>query len=145
MRPLGPLSLLLALALGHSAPARAESDVTVSYGYQRVWPAAVRFLRIDEGHAIIEKDAEAGYVLFDVADKPARKSSRGALELVRVGDRGKRDQVRLVLRISGSPSYLEQAMLERLTRKLRNELGEPSRPHKDPPPPKDPASKDPAP
>src|SRR5262245_42503694 len=44
--------------------AEARSEKHVSWDMKKVFPTAVRFLRIDEHAAIVEKDAEAGYVLF---------------------------------------------------------------------------------
>jgi hypothetical protein len=81
---------------------------------------------------IVEKDREAGYVLFDL--KEEGKTFRGALELVATRKDG-RDLVRLILRIEDRPEYVEVGMLERLERKLRGEHG--------PPPRRDPAPKDP--
>ena len=93
----------------------------------------MRFLRVDERLKIVEKDGEAGYVLFELAQDG--KTFPGALELVPV-EKGGRPGVRLVLRIEDRPSYVELAMLERLERKLRAELGSepPSRPRPEPRP-----------
>jgi len=113
------------LALGSPAPASAKTDKTVAYPAARVFPAAVRFLRVDERLTIVEKDADAGYVLFELAQDG--KTFPGALELVAVESAG-RPAVRLVLRIEDRPSYVEIAMLERLERKLRAELGSEPRP-----------------
>lgn len=107
----------------------AEATAEVSHPFERVWPAAVRFVRVDEGFPITEKDAETGYVLFEV--KEENKTFRGALEIIRVQDGEGRDAVRLRLRIEDRPSYMEQMILERLEGKLRSELGDPP-----PPPPK---------
>ena len=113
------------LALGSPAPASAKTDKTVAYPAARVFPAAVRFLRVDERLTIVEKDADAGYVMFEL--KEEGKTFPGALELVAVESAG-RPAVRLVLRIEDRPSYVEIAMLERLERKLRAELGSEPRP-----------------
>lgn len=103
-----------------AAPAAAKSEKTVVYAVAKVFPTAVRFLRIDEGVKIVEKDADAGYVMFEL--KQDGKTFPGALELVEAENAG-RPAVKLVLRIEDRPSYVEQAMLERLERKLRSELG----------------------
>ena len=88
-----------------------------------MWPAALRFLRIDEGHKLVEKDGEAGYVIFDLSDDG--KSFRGSLELIRVEDDG-RPGVRIVVHIEDRPSYMESGLLRRLLAKLRTELGAPA-------------------
>lgn len=102
------------------APVSAKTEKTVAHPAARVFPAAVRFLRIDERLAVVEKDPEAGYVLFEL--RQDGKTFPGALELVAVESNG-RSAVRLVLRIEDRPSYVEAAMIERLERKLRAELG----------------------
>jgi hypothetical protein len=120
------LSLLALLAVPGAALARSEK--TVAWELARVFPTAVRFLRIDEGVTLVEKDLEAGYVLFDL--KEEGKVFRGALELVPFEKDG-RQSVRLILRIDDRPEYVEVGMLERLERKLRSDHGAPSR--KEPP------------
>lgn len=128
------LSWLLVIALAAMAPrpAVARSEKTVAYAVARVFPAAVRFLRVDEGVEIVEKDGDAGYVLFELAQDG--KVFPGALELV-VTESAGRAAVKLVLRIEDRPSYVEVAMLERLERKLRAELGSEPPPVKPAPPP----------
>jgi hypothetical protein len=127
----------VALLCGAATPAAAQTTQDVSYGFEQVYPAAVRFLRIDQGYAIVEQDVDAGYVLFDIAED--RRTYRGALELVRIRDQEGRAAVRLVLRITDRPGYIERMLLDRLGRKLRAELGEP------PPPPRDAPAPAPAP
>ena len=127
-------ALLLMVAPGGAA---AKSEKTVAYAAAKVFPAAVRFLRVDEGVTITEKDADAGYVMFELAQDG--KTFPGALELV-VTESSGRAAVRLVLRIEDRPSYVEVAMLERLERKLRAELGsEPPVPPKPAPAPAPPS------
>ncbi|MCG8417422.1 MAG: hypothetical protein MJE77_05700 [Proteobacteria bacterium] len=107
-------------------PVQAKSQRVVFYTFEQVWPAAIRFLRVDEGFDIVERDAEAGYVLFAVNEE--NKRFRGALELVRIKDENGRQALRLVLRVEDRPSYTEISILKRLERKLRYELGEPAEP-----------------
>ena len=114
------LWLVAALLVAVPAPVVAKSEKTVVYGVAKVFPAAVRFLRVDEGVKIIEKDPDNGYVMFEL--KEEGKTFPGALEMIEAENAG-RPAVKLVLRIEDRPSYVEQAMLERLERKLRAELG----------------------
>lgn len=106
-----------------AAAAAARSQKTLAYPRDQVWPAAVRFVRVDEKLKIVEKDETAGYVLFELADEG--KTFRGALEVIAVVVDG-RPQVRFVIAIEDRPSYLEIAMLTRLEHKLRAELGSPA-------------------
>lgn len=114
-------SLLLAGALATSASAR--SDKTLTYAREAVWPTAVRFLVVDEKVKVTDKDPDAGYVLFELRDEG--KTFRGSLEVMTVV-RDKRTSVRFVLQIADRPEWMEVAMLNRLERKLRAELGSPS-------------------
>jgi hypothetical protein len=127
MWALGALLATVCVIAVPARPALAEATAEASHPFDRVWPAALRYLRVDAGFPIIEKDAEAGYVLFEV--KEEGKTFRGSLEIIRFQDRERRDAVRLRLKIEDRPTYMEQMILERLERKLRDELGDP------PPPP----------
>jgi len=124
--------LCLALAVG---VASARSEKTLAYQLDQVWPAAVRFLVVDERVKVIEKDADAGYVLFELKDDG--KVYRGSLEVMAVV-KERRTSVRFVLQIEDRPDWIEVAMLTRLERKLRSELGTPA-----PPPAKDPPKEPP--
>jgi hypothetical protein len=104
-----------------------------------VWPTAVRFLRIDEGLKIVEKDADTGYVLFELAEEG--KVFTGSVEVIRRQDDSERDAVELIVRIRDRPSYMEHAILNRMLLKIRDELGHPKAPPKKAPPKK--APKDP--
>ena len=115
-----------AMLLANASPAAAKSKRQASYEFKRVWPAAVRFIRVDEGHKIIEKDASTGYVLFEL--KEDRRTFRGALEIVKTKDSEGRSAVRLVLRLNNRPSYMEVIKLDKLLDKLKQELGEPVAP-----------------
>ncbi len=65
--------------VGWLAPGVAWSRmVAVSpYPITSVWPAAVRFLRVDRGFPVREKDESASYVLFDYTDGP--RPCRGSM------------------------------------------------------------------
>ena len=119
----------LAVALTAVAPAAAvaRSEKQVGYSAEKVWPAAVRFLRVDAGLTVTEKDQAAGYVLFELREEG--KVFPGSLELVVVDE-----AVRVVITIADRPAYIETAMLAKLERKLRAELGgpAPSTPKPDP-------------
>lgn len=128
---LATLAVAVAVIAGGAAPASARSDRTLAYLRDQVWPTAVRFLVVDEHVKITEKDAEAGYVLFELRDDG--KPFRGSLEVMTVVRDG-RTAVRFVLQIEDRPSWVELAMLARLETKLRAELGAPPPPATKPAP-----------
>lgn len=111
---------------GGTADAKTQRDT--EYLYTQVWPTAVRLLRVDVGYTILEKDVDAGYVLFEFKDEG--KTFRGAIEIVRL--KGESKRVRVIVRIEDRPSYMEQSLLDRLERKLRDENGPPPRRKADP-------------
>ena len=132
------LSLALLVA---SSPAWARSEKTLAYPRDQAWSASVRFLRVDEQLKIIEKDADAGYVLFEL--QAENKVFRGSLELITVTE-DERPSLKFVIQIQDRPSWVEGAMLTRLVRKLHVELGDPS-PPPTPKPKEEPKPKDPEP
>jgi hypothetical protein len=107
------------------APLIAEARSEKTLGYQRdvAWPAAVRFIRVDAHLKVIEKDAEAGYLLFEL--KEDKKTFRGSLEVIEVVRDG-HHQVRFVMQIEDRPEWLELEYLNQLEYKLRAELGAPA-------------------
>jgi len=125
--------LVLAILLSAST-AWARAEKTLAYQRDAAWPAAVRFIRVDEGLKIIEKDGDAGYVLFEL--KEEGKTFRGSLEVMTVVVDG-RTLVKFVIQVEDRPMWTEVAMLTRLERKLRTELGSPA-----PPPAKKPKPDD---
>jgi hypothetical protein len=125
---------LAAVMLGGAGAAQAKTERTVTYTFEQVWSTAIRHLRVEEGFAIVEKDPEIGYVMFEVREE--KKVFSGALELVRQKETGGRAAVRLVLRISNRPAYMEAGVLDRMVEKLRQEHGEPVPPPEQPAPPK---------
>lgn len=122
---------LLVLGLVALAPRVAHAEVVrnVSYPLERVWPVALRLLRVDLKLQIVERDREAGFILFDYVDDG--KTWRGAVQLGAMTDAKGREGTRISIKIEARPSYLEDALLTRLEQKIREELGDPA-----PPPPK---------
>ena len=114
-------ALAFAAILAVASPAWARSEKTAPYDPQAAFAVAVRFLRVDLGVKIVEKDAETGYVIFELDEE--KRTFRGALELVAAQADG-RASVRLILTIEDRPEWEEQMMLDKLEQKLRAELQE---------------------
>jgi hypothetical protein len=115
----------LAVALGPGR-AQARSTSLLSYPLAEVWPTAIRFLRIDRGATVREKDSDSGYVLFDLPE--GGKSWKGALELVRTTDGEGRESTRVVVTLTDLPRHYESVLLDKLAAKMREEYGSPAPP-----------------
>jgi hypothetical protein len=122
---------------GRPDQAQARSQAILSYPVAEVWSTAVRFVRVDRGYTVKEKDEESGYILFELVEG-ARKY-KAALELIRATDDLGRDSTRAAFSIPDLPRHFEVMLLDKLSAKVREERGSPA-----PPPPKKPAE-DPAP
>jgi hypothetical protein len=120
------LVVAIALALSALAPsvasARRSSDYT--YRYEQVWSAAVRMVRVDLRLGVDDQDETIGYLLFQYRDTLGRPHP-GSIELVRTRDERGTVIVRAVVQIPAMPSYIEQMIVDRLARKLREEFGDP--------------------
>jgi hypothetical protein len=123
------------LALAAAGPALGRTSEVLPYPSADVWPTAVRFLRIDRGATIREKDPESGYVLFEIAE--ANKIWKGSLELARAVDGEGREATRVVITLVDLPRHYEITLLDKLGLKVREEYGSPA----PPPPRRDPADR----
>jgi hypothetical protein len=135
------LACLVVLAVAPVA-AEARSEKVLAYPRDQAWPAAVRFLRVDAKLKVLEKDAEAGYVLFELRED--KKIFRGSLEVIDIV-KDNHHQVRFVLQIEDRPAWVEIEYLNKLEQKLRAELGAPAPSPSNPPPAKKPDDTKPAP
>jgi hypothetical protein len=100
--------------------ARAASDVP--YGVTDVYSAAVRFVKIDKGCKLVDRDPDAAFVTFECKDD--EKIKRGSFEIFRAPVDG-RDGARVQLALGDDPHYVELRWLELLERKLKDERGTP--------------------
>ena len=98
--------------------AHAKSGMESPYRYDQTWNSALRLVRVDMGLKILEKDEKAGYILFEYVDKGTVSSA--SIELL-----PNEQSIRVVCQIPKFPSYHETVVLDRLTRKLREEHGAP--------------------
>jgi hypothetical protein len=127
LRAVGYSLVTAAVLVAGSALARTSS--VLPYPPADVWPTAIRYLRIDRGAVLREKDVESGYVLFELAE--GTKTYKGSLELVRSTDSEGRESTRVVATLSDLPRHYETTLLDKLALKVREEYGSPA-----PPPPR---------
>lgn len=97
--------------------AAARKVERVPYAMTDVWNAAVRFVVVDEAYTVVERDAEAGFIVFKFVPPGSKREERGSLELVRQGD-----ETDVIGAMPAMPAHHEAAMLERFVAKLRREL-----------------------
>jgi hypothetical protein len=112
------------LTLAGALPAQARSQTLLPYPLGEVWPTAVRYLRIDRSAVLREKDADSGYILFDLPE--GQKTFKGSLEFVRTSDPEDRESTRLMINLPDLPRHFEQSLLDKLTAKIKDEYGSPA-------------------
>lgn len=124
------LALALVLSAG-GVGARVEADS--EYTKAQTYSGALRYLRVDLGFEVVEKDSDAAYLVFRYeAPGQQKNESLGTVEIVDSGE-----HVRVFVRIPRMPEYHERVLRDGLLRKLKDEYGPPL-PRKPEPPPKAP-------
>jgi hypothetical protein len=123
------------LALCPSATARVEA--TSGYTKAQAFSGALRFLRVDRGYDVLEKDADAAYVLFRYPLPGKQPSASGSVEVVET-PRG----TKIFVQLPRLPVYHETVLRDALLKKLREEYGTPP-PKAKPPEEKPPSEKSP--
>lgn len=128
---------MLFVALGWSGSASARVEGESLYTLAQTYSGALRYLRVDLGYEVTEKDPDAAYLLFRYSDAArAKRVTNGSIELVETDDR-----IRIFVHIPSMPGYYETMLRDGLLKKLKNEYGEP--PGREPPPKKDRRENDP--
>jgi hypothetical protein len=118
-------TLLGAVLLCASATARVGGES--EYSKAQTYSGALRYLRLDMGYEVVEKDPEAAYLIFRY-ELPGQKkaTATGTVEVVEADG-----HVKLFVQIPTMPEYHERVLRDGLVRKLHDEYGTP--PHKPPP------------
>lgn len=123
------MRMIVSLALGAivalSAPAAlAKATHESPYSFQQTFGSALRLLKVDLGLAVLEKDSEWGYVLFEyTSSESGDRKNQGSFTFVKIEER-----IQVSLQIPAMPSYHEQVIIQKLERKLAEEHGEPPAP-----------------
>ncbi len=131
-----PLRAAALLLLSFSSVAGAKSHLDLgNWPIADIFTVAVRFVRVDRGCKLVEKDESAGYLLFECEGDPGKPPKRGSIELFATKGPSGADVVRAQCTLSDEPHYMEAHLLDRLERKLRDERGQPPPPKAPPPPP----------
>ncbi|MBX7081347.1 MAG: hypothetical protein K1X88_19250 [Nannocystaceae bacterium] len=103
------------------------------YPVEFVWPAAVRYLRVDRKFTIVDRDPDAGFILFEFPLGGADgKTARGSVEIFATKDPAGRASAQVQIDTDGGPTYLPHALMDGIAEKVKRERGQPAPP---PPPP----------
>jgi hypothetical protein len=116
---LAALLPLAALFSTRGAAARVEADS--DYSKAQTFNAAFRYVRVDLGYEVVEKDPDVGYLLFRY-EPPGRKNAptNGSIEVIE-----SKERVKVVVQLPQMPTYHETTLRDGLMKKLRTEYGEP--------------------
>lgn len=117
---LGAVAFSAAVALAPTADAKV--DGSSSYSKAQTYSGALRYVRVDMGYEIVEKDPDAAYLIFKYAAPGASKGSQvtGTLEVIEANG-----AVRLFVSMPRMPEYYERVFRDGLLKKLREEYGAP--------------------
>ncbi|MBK7586538.1 MAG: hypothetical protein IPI67_40910 [Myxococcales bacterium] len=117
----GVLLVGSAVFSSRGASARVEGDS--DYSKAQTYNAALRYVRVDLGYEIVEKDPDVGYLLFRY-EPPGRKNNptNGSIEVIE-----SKERVKIVIQLPQMPTYHEATLRDGLLKKLRTEYGEPPR------------------
>ena len=124
------MGLVLGFFLLEPAPVSARVSAESLYTKAQNYSAALRFLRVDKGFEVVERDEEAAYLIFRYPT-PDRKEQTvmGTIEVIEVGER-----VTLIVKLPQMPQYHERLLSDQLIKKLYEEYGPPSPPKPKPKP-----------
>jgi hypothetical protein len=113
--------LLAASLLCASATARVGGES--EYSKAQTYSGALRYLRVDLGYEVVERDPDAAYLIFRY-ELPGQKkaTATGTVEVVEADG-----HVRLFVQIPTMPEYHERVLRDGLVKKLHDEYGAPPR------------------
>jgi len=124
---------------GQPAGTPLSQSRVLPYPVDQVWGSAIRYLRVDRDYAIVDKDLETGYIVFEIPLGGDAKG-RGALEAFGTKDASGRVSTQVQISTEAGPTHLPHTLLEGIAKKIRGERGQaPAPPSPKPPvqPPKD--------
>ncbi len=111
----------IACALVPIGTAAAKASFESPYTLAQTYNAALRLVRVDLGLTVTEKDPSIAYVLFDY--KSTESGTRIVPGSIQMLDTGR--AVKVVVQLGQMPRYHEQVVADALSKKLRDEYGDP--------------------
>jgi hypothetical protein len=130
---------------GVALTADARVDGGSSYSKAQTYSGALRYVRVDMGYEVVEKDPDAAYLIFKYLAPGGGKGNTvtGTLEVIEATG-----GVRVFVSLPRMPEYYERVFRDGLMKKLRDEYGAPAvvkKPTEKPTPDKPTPDKPPAP
>ncbi len=137
-----PAAAAPGLERGQPAGTRLSQSRVLPYPVDHVWGASIRYLRVDRDYAIVDRDPETGYIVFEIPLSGDIKG-RGALEAFSTKDASGRESTQLQISTEAGPTHLPHTLLEGIAKKIKTERGQaPPPPRPTPTPPKDEGDED---
>lgn len=128
---LGIAGILVAAGLLTAQRAGARVGGDSEYSKAQTYSGALRYLRVDLGFEVVERDPDAAYLIFRYQPPGQNKgNATGTVEIVDTDG-----HVKLFVQIPSMPEYHERVLRDGLVRKLHDEYGEPPRKPAPPAPP----------
>ena len=116
-------AVLIACSLSIPGRALARSHRDLPWSADQAWATAVRLLRVDLGFELVERDPDARFIMFRYTR--GERQFPGSLEIVERRLDDGRSGVRVIIAVPAMPGYIEEDLIDRLERKLRDEVGPP--------------------
>ncbi len=113
--------LLFLTAFAPEAAAKTKRDFDVNYDI--LYYTCVRLIRVDMNWKIVDKDKEAGYILFEFSAKDI-PPTRASVELLRSAAPAKKnapDPITVQVTVGAASSIEERMFLSDLSKKLKEE------------------------
>lgn len=118
---------------------RLQHSRVLPYPTDQVWPTALRYLRVDRGFSVVDRDRDAGFILFEfgLGNDGATDGAKGhgSLELIATADPSGRPAVKLQISTDAGPLHLPHAIADGLAAKVKADHGQPAPPPSAPPSP----------
>lgn len=108
---------------GQPAGTRLSQSRVLPYPVDHVWGASIRYLRVDRDYAIVDRDEETGYIVFEIP-LGGEVKGRGALEAFSTKDASGRVSTQIQISTEAGPTHLPHTILDGIAKKVRSERGQ---------------------
>lgn len=108
---------------GQPAGTRLSQSRVLPYPVDHVWGASIRYLRVDRDYAIVDRDEETGYIVFEIPLHGEAKG-HGALEAFSTKDASGRVSTQVQISTEAGPTHLPHTLLDGIAKKVRAERGQ---------------------